>query len=111
VRWAPFRLVAVRGDSMRPTYVDGDVLLVRTGVPVRPRSVVVANHPGRSGLLVIKRVVRREPEGWWLEGDNPDLAANHDSWVFGAVPEGEVVGRAVIRCWPWQRRQRSQHRS
>lgn len=89
---------AVAGDSMRPTLVPGDWLVVRRGGRVRTGDIVVARRPDRTDLRVIKRVTARESDGWWLEGDN--TAASHDSWVFGAVPGELIEGRAVARYWP-----------
>lgn len=89
---------AVAGDSMRPTLVPGDWLVVRRGGRVRAGDIVVARHPRRTDLRVIKRATWWDGNGWWLEGDNP--AASHDSWVFGAVPSALIEGRAVARYWP-----------
>ncbi|HEX5018602.1 MAG TPA: S24 family peptidase, partial [Actinomycetes bacterium] len=75
-------LVRVRGASMQPTLHDGDVLLVRAGVEPKPSALVVVRLPGRSGLSV-KRAVRKDDEGWWVERDNPREGI--DSWVVGAI--------------------------
>lgn len=93
-----FGTEAVAGDSMRPTLMPGDWLVVRRGARVRPGDIVVARRPDRTDLRVIKRATWWDGAGWWLEGDNPQ--ASHDSWVFGAVPDALVEGRAVARYWP-----------
>lgn len=89
---------------MTPALLAGDHVLVRWGATVRPGDVVVARHPGREDFLVVKRAVRREPAGWWLAGDNP--YGTDDSSTFGAVPEAQVLGRVVLRYWPFRRRAR-----
>ena len=93
--WAMAR---VAGPSMSPTVRHGDRLLVRRlrpGGRVRAGDVVLARFPARPDLLVVKRVVREVPGGYWVQGDNP--LVTDDSRVFGvAVP----VGRAVLRLWP-----------
>ena len=67
--------VLVRGPSMAPTLRHGDAVLARRGGrPVRPGDVVVARFRSRPELLVIKRAVRIDQGGWWLEGDNPVVA-------------------------------------
>ena len=84
---------------MEPTLSAGDWILARRGGPARVGDVVVLEHPGRPGMLVVKRVVRIDPEGYWVVGDSP--GASTDSRHFGAVPE--VVGRVVWRVRPWGR--------
>ncbi|GAA4503273.1 hypothetical protein GCM10023191_055970 [Actinoallomurus oryzae] len=98
-RFIIMRAVEVTGESMLPALRPGDWLLVRSGARIVPGSVVVARHPRRD-LLIVKRAVRREADGWWLESDNQRAAGRQDSWDFGAVPDGLIVGRVVLRYWP-----------
>lgn len=97
MRW-PFTRVMVGGYSMLPALHPGDYLVVRRRARVRVGDVVVARHPARPTLLTIKRTVRREQAGWWIEGDNSD--ASDDSRTFGPVGDGLIVGRVVLRYWP-----------
>jgi nickel-type superoxide dismutase maturation protease len=93
--WA---LATVTGPSMSPTVRHGDRLLVRRvrdGAPVAAGSVVLARFPARPGLLVVKRVRRTVPGGYWVEGDNP--LVTDDSRAYGPAV---VVGRVVARLWP-----------
>ena len=88
--------VLVRGPSMAPTLRHGDAVLARRGGrPVRPGDVVVARFRSRPELLVIKRAVRIDQGGWWLEGDNPVVA--DDSRSYGVA---DVEARVVLRYWP-----------
>jgi nickel-type superoxide dismutase maturation protease len=96
--------VLVEGDSMLPALRAGDRCLVRWGSPVAVGDVVVARRPDRPGRLVVKRVTARHDDGWWLEGDNQ--RASHDSWLFGAVPDRDVLGRVMLRYRPSPRRLR-----
>ena len=101
----PYARVVVAGDSMSPTLLDGDQLLcrrVRPGIGVREGDVVVLERPDRPGLVLVKRVVRRTPLGWWVEGDNAD--ASDDSRTFGSVADEYVVARVLSRIWPRPRR-------
>ena len=44
---------------------------------------------------MVKRATRRAGEGWWLVGDNEFVTS--DSREFGAVADGAVIARAVLR--------------
>jgi nickel-type superoxide dismutase maturation protease len=101
MRWPLWR-VAVAERSMEPALHPGDWLVVRRtitpGRPLRVRAgqIVVARHPGRPGLLIIKRAARQEPGGWWLASDNPAADAV-DSRSFGVVPPWLIEGRVLWR--------------
>ncbi|KNX36586.1 S24 family peptidase [Luteipulveratus halotolerans] len=91
-------IAVVRGRSMLPTYRDGDRLLVLYGARVvRGRAHVVDLPPGPDGPrpVAVKRVTRRDGDGWWVECDNP--AEGVDSWTVGALPESAVRARVVTR--------------
>jgi hypothetical protein len=94
-RWG---LATVRGRSMLPTLRDGDRLLVRwRPAGAAPGRLVVVTLPGGRGTSV-KRLWRRDAEGWWVERDNP--AEGADSWLLGAVPDGDLLGVVLARLWP-----------
>jgi len=97
--WFP---VAIAGDSMQPALRDGEWWLARRTRRVAPGDMVVIDHPEYSGLLAVKRVVRRDDAGWWVEGDNPDRS--RDSRHFGAIPDSRIVGKVVVRYRPLARR-------
>lgn len=78
---------------MVPTLRDGDVVVVRHGARVRPGDVVLARFRALPDRAVLKRVSRREGDGWWLASDNP--AAGGDSSVHGLA---DVQAR-VIASW------------
>ena len=92
----PIGRVKVAERSMEPALRAGDWLLVRRTRRIRPGQIVLARHPGRPEMLLVKRAARRVDGGWWLESDNPGAGAV-DSRRFGAVPgdliEGRVLGR------------------
>ncbi len=102
----PFRLrlksIAVSGESMRPTFSDGDWLLFSTlslsGARDLQRLVgriVVITRESYPGIHFIKRVKRVEGNGLWVEGDNSE--ASTDSRQWGALAAEEIVGRVLFR--------------
>jgi nickel-type superoxide dismutase maturation protease len=103
VNLRPLRAVVVAGESMQPALAPGDCLLVRIGARIRVGDVVVARHPTIAGLLLVKRALRRDDGGWWLLSDNA-AAGLDDSRAFGVLPDSLVVGRVLLRYYPWARR-------
>lgn len=97
------RAVEVAGESMLPALRPGDWLLVWTHGRPAPGDVVVAGHPERPDLLIVKRVAHRARDGWWLESDNQRAPGRRDSWDFGAVPDALVIGRVAARYRPLSR--------
>jgi nickel-type superoxide dismutase maturation protease len=87
---------------MEQALQPGDWLVVRRtmarGRPlrVRPGQIVVARHPERPHMLIVKRAARRERGGWWLASDSPAAGAE-DSRAFGAVPLPLIEGRVLLR--------------
>ena len=106
VHWYPKRWPLIRVEvaelSMLPALRPGDWLLALRTRRIRPGQVVLAWHPARADLLLVKRAARRVEGdgeaggGWWLESDNPAAGAV-DSNHFGPVPEELIVGRVLAR--------------
>jgi phage repressor protein C with HTH and peptisase S24 domain len=96
VSWQlPVFAVLVQGPSMVPTLRSGDALLVRRGGRTRPGDLVVARFRSRPELLVVKRAVRPQEGGWWLQGDNG--LVEDDSRAYGVA---DVIGQVLIRYYP-----------
>lgn len=87
--------VEISGDSMWPTFVSGQQLLFEEQADsssISVNDVVVARHPLKSGVVVVKRVKRAEGQSLFLEGDHPDPLASEDSHNFGPVNRSAVLG-------------------
>ena len=98
-----FARFVVTGDSMLPALRPGDCLLVSASARIRVGDLVVARRPHVEGLLLVKRVARREDAGWWVLSDN-GAAGLDDSRAFGVLPDVLVVGRVIARYYPRPRR-------
>jgi nickel-type superoxide dismutase maturation protease len=93
---------------MVPALFPGDYLLVWRGIAgrplrVKPGQLIIARHPERPQMLLVKRAAWREPDGWWLSSDNPRAGAV-DSAQFGLVAPELIEGRLLMRYWPARRR-------
>ena len=86
-------LARVHGRSIEPTLREGDILLVLHGGRPRLGGLLVVRLP--DGVVAVKRAVRREPDGWWVERDNPREGV--DSWSVGTIPDRDVVARVLAR--------------
>jgi nickel-type superoxide dismutase maturation protease len=100
----PLRRVAVHGDSMRPALEPGDRLLVVGLLRPRPGDIVAVVDPRDESRVMVKRVSAVDAAGLTVLGDDP--TASTDSRTFGPVPGHLVLGRAVYRYWPEERRGR-----
>lgn len=79
---------------MIPTLLPGDEVAVDPNAEVFPGDIVVIRHPYKNDIVLIKRVIRIEPDGkLFLASDNPD--GSTDSRTFGAVSLEYKKGKAV----------------
>ncbi len=86
----PFLSMGVSGDSMLPLLHAGDVILVKVGPEVRPRSVIVARQ--RDDGYVVKRVGRYDAMEVELISENPAYAP-----TVVRRERGAVIGTVVLR--------------
>jgi nickel-type superoxide dismutase maturation protease len=90
------RMLKVEGDSMRPTLKSGDVVLIDPYAFIASGDVVVADHPYKQSIKIIKRVESIDRGGRYiLRGDNPD--GSTDSRTYGTIAKGDIRGKVVCR--------------
>ena len=91
--------VRIQGDSMWPTYRNGDVVpFAPCNETYGPRvnDVVLVHHPMKDSVLMVKRVSVVQHDGrLFLTGDNPDPTASEDSHNFG--PVSPTMVQAYVR--------------
>ena len=97
--------VEVVGDSMAPTFLPGDRLVVLSPMGGRPRwpavdTVVAVADPRRPTRTLVKRVAGTDRAGGTVEVVGDDPGRSTDSRTFGPVPLAAVVGRVVYRYAP-----------
>jgi nickel-type superoxide dismutase maturation protease len=97
-----FDRIVVAGDSMLPALRPGDCLLISRRRRIAAGDIIVARRPQVDGLLLVKRAVRREDGGWWVLSDNA-AAGLDDSRAFGVLPDACVVGKVLLRYYPFRR--------
>jgi nickel-type superoxide dismutase maturation protease len=86
----------VEGDSMSPTLNSGDTVLVDPKADINVGDIVLADHPYKSSVAILKRVAEISADGRIsLAGDNQ--AESTDSRTFGPVSIKSVIGRVECR--------------
>lgn len=84
----------VQGDSMWPSIPDGCVVETRPlTAELCVGDVVVAKHPFRSDMLLVKRVHKIGATGLVLHGDAAH--GSEDSRALGPFPLGSILGLVV----------------
>ena len=97
-----FSTVAVSGNSMSPSYREGDWLIIRklSGKKhtLNIGAVYLIQDPNRPGVKLLKRLKESRIEHgvirYWVEGDNP-LSEYSRSW--GWLETEQFIARVVLR--------------
>jgi nickel-type superoxide dismutase maturation protease len=96
-RRLPYR---IEGRSMLPALLPGDLVLadpraLRRSAP-QVGDIVVARHPFKGDVQLIKRVASIESGRVRLSGDNP--AESTDSRGLGLFPVTELVAKVLVKA-------------
>ncbi|HUR98898.1 MAG TPA: nickel-type superoxide dismutase maturation protease [Pyrinomonadaceae bacterium] len=88
------KIFRVAGDSMLPTLKDGDAVMIVTRSPASVGDIVLAQHPYKQSVKMLKRVAAIDESGRYeLVGDNAH--GSSDSRMFGTIAIEHVLGKAV----------------
>ena len=83
------------GDSMFPTYKDGDSIYLKKITKqdnIEVSDIVVFPHPFKKDCNVIKRVVKiKNKSKLFVEGDNADINSTDDSHNFGYIDIDKLI--------------------
>lgn len=82
----------ISGDSMFPSFENGQTVFIKAARPISEGDVVMFLH---NGLEKIKRVSGVDADKLYVLGDNPRFST--DSRHFGDIPLDTVVGKVI---WP-----------
>ena len=94
-----FPLIQVVGDSMYPTYLDGEIIF---GTRIYRKSKlkvgeVIVYHSPNENRIVIKRIADikkfRGETFYYCLGDNADHS--YDSRYYGSIPSKSIVCRVI----------------
>jgi signal peptidase I len=82
-------IVETHGTSMRPTYTQGDLVLVRRDTSYSAGQIVAYRLPARH-VVVLHRIIAKDPAGYVFKGDN-------NTSLDSAHPKPtQLVGRAIV---------------
>lgn len=90
----------VVGESMLPLLKEGEEILINPQAysksEPKVNDVVIINHPHKTQLTIVKRVVEVALDGsYFLIGDNPK--ASTDSRHWGGVSRNQIIGKVTNR--------------
>ena len=94
----------VQEQSMEPLVYEGDFVFAdnmsyRLFKP-RVGQVVIARHPLKQGILLLKRIVKEQQGFYWIEGDNAEKSV--DSRHFGWLQRELILGKVIHRTGPFE---------
>lgn len=90
------RKILVDGESMLPVLRSGDRVLIDPNAHIAIGDIVVAKHPFKKSVRMIKRVTAIDSTAnYVLTGDNPSEST--DSRSLGGFPASEILGKVVSK--------------
>lgn len=78
---------------MLPKLKDGDKVLVKLQESYQIGDIVVAQHPFKQSVVLIKRIGEIDESSAFLVGDNPSEST--DSRTLGRISKKDILGKVV----------------
>src|SRR5579883_2080884 len=92
---SPILVYKVSGNSMVPTYVQGDtVVAIRIWFRLHVNNIIILTHPQTKQLL-LKRIRKIEGNLLFVVGDNEKEST--DSRAFGWIEKKNVIAKVLWR--------------
>jgi len=93
----------VIGESMEPTLISGDLIIIDklTYVYRRPAVGDVIAFWMSNEKVAVKRISEIEDQDIYVMGDNTKVS--NDSRSYGPIPREDVIGRALLIFFPIER--------
>lgn len=92
-----FEFIIVNGESMLPTFIDGQVILLYKTSKIEAGDIVVATDHSVCDKTMVKRVLCiryiGEEKRYWLEGDNKNNS--YDSRNYGYLKADAIEGKII----------------
>ena len=88
----------ISGDSMKPAYRDGDIIVVSPAAPVRRGDRVVVKT--KDGEVMVKELKRKNRKNIELKSLNSEHRDRTAADVRRAVDRAHHVGEPVAEIWP-----------
>ncbi len=86
----------IEGNSMLPSIKNGDEVLIKPCKEYQVQDVVLANHPYKKSVKILKRINKKNATGkFFLIGDNLDESS--DSRSFGFISQDLIIGKVVSK--------------
>jgi nickel-type superoxide dismutase maturation protease len=85
----------IEGDSMLPTLQHGEQVLIQQTETYQINDIVVAQHPYKTSVILIKRISEINKKGFYLLGDN--LSDSTDSRSLGFFQLNDLLGKVVCK--------------
>jgi hypothetical protein len=83
----------IEGESMWPTIDDGDTVLVKRSLSAREGDIVLAKHPYKSSVKIVKRVAEVLPDGALI------LLGDRILWLHRWLDHGKVRNGEIEFMW------------